>query len=246
MKHFFFVMLLSSVAVTSHAHAQDATQPARTPAPATAPASAFDAELDAIDRKALAHQDLTADFVQEKHSPLLRKPLVSRGTVMAKGPLTLWVTAEPEPSRMSIDSRWVRLYYPKQKVVEEYPVDGRLGAMASSPLPALQDIRKNFTLSPDAGAGLDPVEPAGNTRALRLEPVEALRPYVGFVRVLLDADRGLVLAFEVTDPDGERTLVRFSNLQPDRGLSDDALMLDTPAGTKVVRPVGDAMPAPQQ
>ena len=241
MKHRTHLVLLVMFAIGMPVHAQTTTQPA----PTTTTASAFDAELDAIDRKALAHQDLTADFVQEKHSPLLRKPLVSRGTVMAKGALTLWVTTEPEPSRMSIDPKWVRLYYPKQKVVEEYPVDGRLGAMASSPLPALQDIRRSFTLSPDAGEGLDPAEPAGNTRALRLEPVEALRPFVGFVRVLLDADRGLVLAFEVTDPDGERTLVRFSNLQTDRGLRDEALKLDAPVGTKIVRPVGDAMPAPQ-
>jgi hypothetical protein len=224
-----------------------ATGFAQTPAtqPATAPAAAsssFDAELASIDALALAHRDLSASFVQEKHSALLRKPLVSKGRVFAKGPLTLWVTESPEVSRMLIDPQWLRLYYPKQKVVEEYPVRGQMSAMASSPLPALGAIRGNFTIMPDAGDGLDPIEPAGRTKAIRLDPIGDLKPFVGFVRVLLEADRGLVLTFEVTDPDGERTTVRFTDLQPDRGLTDRDLQLDVPAGTKVVRPVGDQMP----
>jgi hypothetical protein len=234
------VTILSALPALTVAQAP-ATQPSATTAPVDAD---FEAQLAAIDARALAHKDLTADFVQEKHSPLLRKPIISRGTVLAKGASALWVTTEPEPSRMSVDPQWLRLHYPKQKIIEEYPIGGQLGMLAASPLPALAAIRKNFTLTPDTGEGLNPAEPVANeTKALRLEPVEALRGTVGHVRVLLDVSRGLVLAFEVTDPDGERTLVRFSNLRTDTGLPDNALTLSAPAGTKVVRPVGDQMPA---
>src|SRR5205814_1564083 len=68
--------------------------------PATAPASqpqAFEQRLRAINATGLRIKDLTADFVQEKQSPLLRKPLVSRGTIAVRGDTSLWNTREPEP-----------------------------------------------------------------------------------------------------------------------------------------------------
>src|SRR5215213_4304741 len=134
-----FVTLLS-VATTSMA------QP--TTAPATQNA-AFDEQLEAIDRRAGAVQDLTAEFLQEKRSPLLRKPLVSRGTVKAKGGLAIWETTEPERTVMTFDPKQLRVYYPKQKTLEEYPIQGQLGMMAASPLPRLEAIRKSFKLVPD-------------------------------------------------------------------------------------------------
>jgi outer membrane lipoprotein-sorting protein len=242
-----FAILLTVSAVGLAQRTDVAAAKASATAPATTPTTlpaGFNEELAKIDARALAHKDLTAHFIQEKHSPLLRKPLVSEGTVYSKGSRSLWVTRTPEASRMLIDPKWLHIYYPKQKVVEEYPIEGRLGMMASSPLPALSDIRKNFTLTPDDGDGLIPLEPAKKTKALLLTPSRPdLEEFVKSVRVLLDVDRGLVLAFELVDPDGEKTLIRFSDLKADTGLSDDAMKLGAPPGTKVSRPVGDSLPA---
>ena len=88
-------------------------------------------------------QDLIADFVQEKRSPLLRKPLVSRGSVKARGGLVLWDTIEPQRMQMSIDPKTLRMYYPDQKTIEEYPIEQQLGMMASSPLPRLERDPRN-------------------------------------------------------------------------------------------------------
>jgi hypothetical protein len=60
---------------------------------------------------------------------------------------------------------------------------------------------------------------------------------------MLDADRGVMLAFELVDPDGERTTILFSNIRLNGGMSDDALQLGAPAGTKIVRPISTAMPS---
>lgn len=216
---------------------------APTTAPATLPAD-FERRLDAIDAKAAAWRDLSADFVQEKRSPLLRKPIVSRGTVKTKGAASLWQTAEPESTLMSVGPRALRLYYPKQKVVEEYPIEGRLGMLAASPLPRLASIRQNFKPVADDGAGLLPAKGEGEGRALlavRMNPGDAeIAKFVDHARVLLDADRGLVLAFELIDPDGERTVIRFSNLRGNAGLGDDAMQLQLPAGVKVTRPLEGA------
>src|SRR5438105_2755118 len=91
-----------------------AATPATRFVPTTDPA--FDQALRAINAKGLAIKDLTADFVQEKHSPLVRKPLVSRGTVTAKGDTSLWVTTAPEPTQMTCDPRLLRLFYPDRNV----------------------------------------------------------------------------------------------------------------------------------
>lgn len=226
------------------AAAAPATAP--TTRPAVPPPTEFELRLDAVDAKAAAWQDLTADFVQEKQSPLLRKPIVSRGTVKAKGAASLWQTAEPEATFMSVGQRALRLYYPKQKVVEEYPIEGRLGMLAASPLPRLASIRQNFKPVPDDGAGLSPAKGEGEGRSLvavRMNPADAeIAKFVGHVRVLLDADRGFVLAFELVDPDGERTVIRFSNLRGNAGLADDAMQLQLPAGVKVTRPLEGATP----
>src|SRR5205823_6831278 len=177
-----------------------AADPAPAPAPATAPSN-FEQQLSEVDAKAGHWQDLTADFVQEKQSPLLRKPLVSRGTVKAKGALSVWHTSKPEPTEMGVGPRSLRLYYPKQKVVEEYPVEGKLGMLAASPVPRLATIRQTFRLLPDDGADLRPAAGEGDGHhlvAVRMNPADAeVARFVDHVRVLLDADRGLVLVFEL-------------------------------------------------
>jgi outer membrane lipoprotein-sorting protein len=248
-----FIVLLSVPVLMIVALAR--AQPTATSQPASAPATtqpietsgAFDRQLESIDRRAWGIKDLTADFVQEKRSPLLRKPLVSRGTVKAKGALALWETTEPEPTRMTLDPQTLRLYYPNQKTIEEYPMRGQLGMMAASPLPRLEAIRQSFNLLPDDGKGLPLIEGVPHLVPVRMTPKEAqLAKYVDHVRVLLDADRGLVLAFEMVDPDGEQTLIRFSNIRTDSGISDDAMKLNPAPGTKVVRPLeGNRQRAPE-
>jgi outer membrane lipoprotein-sorting protein len=205
-----------------------------TTAPSSQPSDDFAQRLEAIDRLAAQHQAITADFVQEKQSPLLRKPLVSRGTVRAKGGLALWKTTDPEPSEMSVGAQTLRIYYPKQKTIEEYSMQQQLGMLAASPLPRLDTIRQSFSTTRADGSG-------GDIVIVRLEPRDVeLRKYVDHVRVTLDALRGVVTEFELIDPDGEQTIIRFSNIRTDGDLSDEALKINAPVGTKVVRPLEGA------
>ena len=213
-------------------------------APTTSPA--FEQQLREINARGLKIKDLTADFVQEKQSPLLRKPLVSRGTVAAKGDTSRWDTIVPEPTRMTCDPHLLRIYYPDRHVCEEYPVAARLGMLATSPLPSLDVIQQNFTLSPDAGDGLLAPNGPPNLVAARMDPAnDDVRKYIDHARVLLDPARGLALALEMVDPDGERTLIRFSNIKTDVGLTDDAVRLDLPANMKIVHPLGQPETPPR-
>lgn len=207
-----------------------------TPAPA-APNADFDRRLAEIDALAGRIKDVGAAFVQVKHSTLLTEPLTSKGEVLSKGGVTLWSTTEPEATRVRTDASTMRVYYVKSNVVEEYPMEHGLASLASSPLPRLDTLRAMFSLEPDPGDGLAPLERAEKSLGVRLVPNSAeLRKHVASVRVLLDAARAIVLVFEVTDPDGERTTIRFSDIRVDQGLSDERLDLRTAADARVVKP----------
>ncbi len=192
-----------------------------------------DPRLAAIDRKPDEITDLTASFEQEKHSPLLKKPLVSKGTVRAKGAAMLWTTDSPRKTVMRVDPKSLQILYMDDKVLEVYPVDGKLAQLAASPLPRLSLLREQFTI--------EKIDDQNDVLTLTLKPGdEKLKEHVDQVVVAIDKTSAVIRAFELTDPDGERTVIRFSDHRINTGLDDASLELKPPAGTKVVRPLGDA------
>src|SRR4051812_396232 len=101
--------------------------------PTTAPAGTDPAlwqHMLAVNERGAKIKDLTADFEQKKFTPLLKRPLVSSGTVSVVGSAMRWDTAKPEPTAMLINEKEVRLLYPNQKTLEVYPLDQRLGSLA--------------------------------------------------------------------------------------------------------------------
>lgn len=206
-------------------------------APTTAPSdSRLWAKLDEIDSRAAKIQSLAADFEQKKFTALLRKPLVSSGRVRVRGSVMRWDTQKPEETVLYIDPREARVYYPRQKALEVYPLDSRLGELAASPLPRLAALRERFEFEQVPAADLDRSADARQFIALKLTPKEAsLRQYVTQVRVLLDVKAAHIVVAEVTDGDGERTVLRFSRVQINPDLGD--LELKVPPGTRVSHPL---------
>ena len=220
------------------------------PAPATSgtPADpALEARLDDIDRRAGQIQDLTARFDQQKFTALLKKPLMSSGRVRMKGAVVRWDTETPEPAVLHSDGREIRMFYPRQRVVEVYPIDQRTTDLAASPLPRLAALRQHFRiergdLKDAAGTGTGTGTSAGPASAelvpIRLTPTdEFLKDHVEQVLVVLDARTACVVSVRVDDADGDHTVIRFSDLKPDGGLKDADVALAVPSGTKVSRPL---------
>ncbi len=208
--------------------------------PATPPAG-IDAPLwermKQIDAKVGQISDLTASFQQKKFTPLLKKPLVSAGSVLAKGSAMLWDTRTPEPTVMRVDAKEVTIYYPKQKTAEVYPLAGQLSAVAASPLPRLAVLLEHFKFTAANPADLGQREDDG-VLAFRLAPIDpGIREHVDHVLVAIDANRAFIKTFEMTDSDGERTLIEFSDVKINSGVDDHRLDLRLPAGVKTVRPL---------
>lgn len=192
--------------------------------------------LKEIDARAAKIRSLSADFQQRKFTALLTQPLVSSGTVRIHGPVMRWDTLRPQPSVLYADRDEVRIYYPDQKTLEIYPMDQRLGELAASPLPRLDVLREQFTFERLPTDAMDRTADSRRFLALRLVPRQAsLREHVREVRVLLNADQAHIARAEITDSDGDRTVLSFSNVRLDAEVGD--LTLTVPPGTRVSHPL---------
>jgi outer membrane lipoprotein-sorting protein len=200
--------------------------------------------LTEIDARGGQVKDLRADFTQEKFTPLLKKPLVSSGTILIKGTTSLWTTTQPEPTVMRTDEKQIRLLYPRQKVMEVYTVDQRLGSLAASPFPRLDLLKRHFTFERVPAKDLDPSADDTKHVALKMQPISPeLRQHVDEVRVLLEIATGFVLKAKTTDADGDQVVLSFSNIRANTGVTDRELELAVPAGVKVTRPLEGASDA---
>ena len=92
------IIFACAVTAAPLTRAGDVAQPqaakAVTPNPADAKLGAL---LDDIDHRAGRAADLAGRFRQEKHTALLKKPLVTVGRIRVKGAVVRWDTESPEP-----------------------------------------------------------------------------------------------------------------------------------------------------
>lgn len=222
-------------------------QPAPAPPPSSPPSTTTPLieRLEEIDRRGAEIRDLVADFEQRKHTPLLKKPLVSTGRVLVKGARVRWETLEPHATTMTIDEREVKIYYPDQKSLEIYPVEGGLARLSASPLPRLDAIREQFEIEAVSVADLDSEADPRESLALRLTPLQdSLKEHLSEVRVLLHIPSACMTRLEMIDADGERTTIVFRNVRTDTGIEAKALELTVPRATSVSRPLDGTGPSP--
>ncbi len=191
--------------------------------------------LERLDQRAQTIGDLTADFVEKKFTALLKAPLVSRGKVLVKGERTCWKTTSPRQSILYTDSSRVAIYFPSRKTMEVYPVDRRLRALIVSPIPRVSNLRRHFEI-----ALLNDEEAGGDASMLhlRLTPKdEALLEFIESVTVAIDLRIALATRVEMVDPEGDRTVTRFTNIRTNVGLADGDLAWNVPSDTKILYPM---------
>lgn len=197
---------------------------------------ALGALLALLDQKAAKITDLSAKFTQEKHTAILRRPLVSSGTVRVRPPLVRWDTDRPHASSMLVSREEVRIFYPDQATVEIYDLTDQLGQIAASPIFRLAALREHFTI--ERAVPREGEKPVAGRLELRLAPrARALRDHLQEIRLGVDEDSALVRRAEIVNSDGERTVMIFDHVKVNPGLAPEALVLEIPRGTTVVRPL---------
>ena len=250
-------------AAPAAASTQPSTQPATQPSTQPRDDADFDL-LRAIDERAAKIETFTADFVQHKHALLLRKPLVSKGSVRMKGGVIRWDTAPPHATALTIERGRVSLYYPAQNTMESYDIGSRMTDLFASPVPRLEVLRQYFAIQqqrdvtppatqppathPSAERDVEPSDekPKDDQAAdtapvqLKLLPKDArLSDRMDHLLITLDAARGFATRMEMIDPDGERTVITFSNVRINPEVDGD-LAIKPPAGTRAISPANDA------
>jgi outer membrane lipoprotein-sorting protein len=242
-------VLLAGIAFDVHRLAAQAAAPSSRPSvPAGVDPELWRQLLD-IDGRARAITHLACDFQQQKVTPLLKKPLVSRGIVRIVGSLMRQDTTDPHPSSMLMDAHQLRIYYPADKTLEIYDLSSQLGQLAASPLPRLSVLQQYFTFEKLPISQLNPGGKESDFLALRLGPADAsLSQYIKEVLVLLDRQHGYITKVQWTDADGEKTILDFSAVKTDGNFKPSDLDLALPRDVKTVHPLGggDATPATQR
>jgi outer membrane lipoprotein-sorting protein len=239
--------LLTAAMLAGAAVAQTSVDSKPTPqqAPDTAGAkAAFEKRLAAIDDAIAKVSDLRAEFVQTKKTALLKKPLVSKGTLVCKGESVLWHTTQPRKSSMLVGPEKVTVYYPEDTLLEVYAVGARFRDAAGGPLPRLSRLRERFDITPLTEAELKELEPdAKELKGLlgvRLTPKdEALKKHVASVRVVLDEAAACAKRVVIEDPDGDVTAIEFLGVKTNTGVTESDLKLTIPEGTRVSTPLGE-------
>jgi len=207
------------------------------PATTAVEAAAFERRLEAVDAAMAGVVDLRADFEQRRHTPLLKRPLTSKGVVVSMGDRVRWDTTAPRPSSLVVGGGSISVYYPEDRLLEAYPVNEGFRDMAGGPLPRLSELRKRFDIAPlTPGAG----ESGEKVLEIRLTPKsEELRAHVESIEVVIDEARPAARRVTITDPDGERTEIDFRNVRLNTGVKVGEVELKVPPGTRVSRPLGD-------
>ncbi|MFZ4574774.1 MAG: LolA family protein [Phycisphaerales bacterium] len=221
-------------------------QPASQPSPDRA---AFDARLAAVDEAMGKIQDVRAEYKQTRRTPLLKKPLVSRGTLVTKGQSARWETKSPRASTMLVGPESVELLFPDDKLIEIYPAGDKGRDLAGAPLPRLGLLKSRFEIEPGSLKDLGASETNPKLLAVRLIPKsEELKAHVKSVEVLIDESVPAATKLILIDADGERTEVDFSGVKLNTGVTDKELVLEHPVGFKVSRPLegghGTSPPVP--
>lgn len=241
-------MTIAMMLITTALFTQLAAKPA-TPAKeltqnsSTQGVTAFEKKLQDLDAKMAKVVDLRASFEQRKKTALLKKPIVSSGTLSCKGESVLWRTQKPRESQLLVTPDKVTVHYPADKLAEVYPVGARFRDAAGGPLPRLPKLREKFEMremSRDEMKAIG-VEPAADRLCVVLTPKsDDLKKYVAKVRVVLDTKVPCADRVVVSDPEGDETEIRFSSVTINVNMTDAELELNLPEGTKLSTPGADS------
>jgi outer membrane lipoprotein-sorting protein len=199
----------------------------------------LEARLERLDARLAKIKDVRAKFEQRKRTKLLKRPMESGGKVSAKGAVVKWETLRPRAMTMLVSETAVKVYYPDDRLLEEYPLDERYRQAAIGPIPRLSALKERFEVKSIDAASLTDEKDTASLLALELTPKgQELRKHVAWVRVLIDEGAPCAKRVIVRDPDGDETEIAFSSVELDRGMEAGELELKVPEGTKVVKPSG--------
>lgn len=210
---------------------------------------------------AAAIYDFEADFFQESRIASLDRAQRGRGSVWFKfnraagreggNPMFRWEYRQPTMQEIICDGETLWVYLPENNQVIQSDISSVTGQAAENPvtfLTGLGNLSRDFSIR-----WASPNRDAEGNFVLELQP-RRVSQLLSTMRMVVDEDavsdqRNLsgasgvrheqlfpILSTTVHDPNGNSTVIEFSGIRVNRGLSDSFFNFILPAGVEVVRP----------
>lgn len=175
-------------------------------------------------------RDFKANFIQETTIQSIKKTDIEEGTVFFKNPKNmLWDYSKPKAKKLVINSRKAWLYLPREKVAYTQEADYIYKSRTLIKfLSGLGKLKNDFTIKYAEPQTLDK---QGNY-LLVLAPLEktpSLQPF----SITVDKNTFLILQVSFEDTMGNSTVLKFSNISTNTGLSEKMFQFKPPEGVSI-------------
>ena len=179
------------------------------------------------------HRDakiITASYRQERTTALLKRPLISTGTLaLRKDPACMiFRTAGKHPTTIRLTYESYEVLRASRKTLERTPLLDRSlpDALFQAMAPQLQRLEKSFVI----------VESwrLGEALGIRLRPRKKASEFVQDITLVIDEKRNELRRVAYRDPQGDQISLILSELHLDPKLPKTAFELVIPDGTRVL------------
>jgi outer membrane lipoprotein-sorting protein len=178
-------------------------------------------ELNKIIKKQKAIKTLSAGFTQEKHSTMLKDPLISGGSFLYKAPdKVAWIYTDQ--IQIVSDGKELTVYYEQLKEAEIVPAKN---SFIRLPLSFnLWELRQYFRLDLS-------VKKSGYI--VTLVPIDESSIISKMIITLLD--NGVPDTVEMLEKGGDKSIIRFKEQKVNKDVADKIFDLDLPKDTVIRR-----------
>lgn len=186
--------------------------------------------LDALAKKHLEVVSLKADFVQEIRTPLVRKPIVSRGAMVFRreNSCAVFFLKEPRVSQVRFDERSYQVFRPAEKRAERFLFEeGDLtSGLVKIFTPEAAEMEKVFDLK-------EVVEKDGFLSVSLSPKDKGLTSFLTrLTLVISEKDAGL-REIAYANMEGDEVRIKISNMVVNPSLDDDLFRKDPPEGVRL-------------
>jgi|GEM_PF-1629120 outer membrane lipoprotein-sorting protein len=164
---------------------------------------------------------LRADFIQEKHSRLLEKPIVNKGIFSFRVP-EMFVWDYQEDMKVVSNGREILIYYKKLREADIAGISRFPSFPASFSIESLLERYR-----------VDIVEAKASGYVLKIVPVSAATPVREIIITL--NEKAVPVEIKMFERTGDKTEIRFRNLKVNGMISDDVFSMKVPEGVTIRR-----------
>ncbi len=170
-------------------------------------------------------KDFSADLLQEKKISLLKEKVISKGKVRFKKPDKISIEFfHPEASQMVFDGKTFLLYFKEEKMAERYQVQG-------NPV-----VERYLLFSKDPFqerlAQWRIVEDRESFLVMEILPKVKEAIFVK-TKMWISKKDWIITGMEMVEKNGDTTLLQYSNMKVNAGLSDSDFEIRLPKDVKV-------------